>query len=144
MGVATLSRSAWKWPNASSITWEGLQWAVSWPEPELQRQGRGDRPFLSLRLLLASLHHLKSVCEWVIVVRAREAKAAGVSSRCSHQGIKTDVKLDWLLDQSRARSAWRWLRPRRTMIHLCGVLINHISLTQPQNSVERVAPCLTY
>lgn len=29
---------SWKWLNANSITWEGLQRAESWPEPELQRQ----------------------------------------------------------------------------------------------------------
>lgn len=28
-------------------------------------------------------------------------------------------------------------RPLRTMIHLCGVLINHISLTQPRKTLSK-------
>lgn len=161
MGVATLSRSARKWLNVSSITWEGLQWAVSWPEPELQHQGT-EIDIFSLTLHRPSLDKLKSLCECACIicvsvclcvcdcerelVREIQPKAAGVSSWCSNHGSESRLMsncTDVLTNHVHGLS-WQLLWPQRTMMHLCGVLINHISLTQPQNSVIRVAPCLTY
>lgn len=101
-------------------------------------------------LSLPGFHKCKSECVCEKKYTETHGHPAGACSRCSNQDIKSrtlthtphptpNSSTNHVHGRSR-RLSW----PLRTMIHLCAVLINHISLTQPPNSVERLAPCLTY
>lgn len=147
---------SWKRLNVNSITWEGLQRAESWPELELQRQGT-ELCLFSPRPCQLSFEKCKSLCVCVFVCVwerewAREEEywqihghPAGACYRWSR--VHNTHPLPSPTPTSSTNHvhglSWGLSWPLRTMIHLCTILINHISLTQPPNSVERLAPRLT-